>query len=148
MSTSQEETQNTFHAQPDCNPNGQHPGSTLGGPQQDHAKAITVLMSCQTIGIEAPPPIPLEVEDDGDEVERLIEKDQSEDWIDDKREGEGKKDELAKDDSTEGEFKWWLSKDPVIEGATTQPLPAPFPQRLQKINKRHKANNFLNSLSK
>ena len=51
----QEGAWNTFPAQPDPNPRGQHPGSTSGGPQQEQAKAIIVLKSERAIGKEDPP---------------------------------------------------------------------------------------------
>ena len=58
------------------------------------------------LGSDLPPPISLEEEvNEGDEVESLVEKDQFEERVVDKREGEVEKDEPEKDDFTEGEFK-------------------------------------------
>ena len=88
---SQEGAQNTFPAQPDPNSRGQHPGSTSGGPQQEQAKAITVLRSGHAIGKEESPLIPYEV-DDGDEVESIPEQDQLEVKVDDGEEEKGETD--------------------------------------------------------
>ena len=85
------------------------------------------------LGKDSPPPTSLEMEDDeGDELESLVDKDQPEEMVVDERKGNGEKDEPEKDDSTKGEFTRWPSKEPMIEEATKQPLPAPYPQRLKK----------------
>ena len=65
-------------------------------------------------------------------MESLTEQDQLEVKVDDGQEEKGEKDEPIVDDSTSGEFTRWPGKEPVIEEVTTKPLPAPFPQRLQK----------------
>ena len=74
---SQEGAWNTFATLPDPNARGQHPGSTSGGPQQEQAKAITVLRSGRAIRKEESPSTPYDV-DDGEEVESLPEQDQLE----------------------------------------------------------------------
>ena len=91
LTASQEETRNTFPAQPNRKLRGQYPGSTSGGPQQEQAKAVTVLRSGQIIGTDVPPLIPLEVKDDGDDVVSLTKKDQSEEKVDDTKDEEGEK---------------------------------------------------------
>ena len=126
MTASQEESRNTFLAQPDRNPRAQHPGSTSGGPQQEQAKAITILRSGHTIGIEEAPPTPFG-ENDGDEVESLTEQDQLEVEVDDGKEEEGTKDEPIIVDSTSGEFTRRPGKKLVIEEVMTKPLLALFP---------------------
>ena len=65
-------------------------------------------------------------------MESLLEQDQLEDKVDDGEEEKGDKDEPIKNDSTDGEFTGRPGKEPMIVETTTQPLHAPFPQRLQK----------------
>ena len=65
-------------------------------------------------------------------MESLPEQDQLEVKVDDGEEEKGETDEPMKNDSTDREFIRRPGKDPMIVETTTQPLPAPFPQRLQK----------------
>ena len=44
VAASQEEIRNTFLAQPEGNPRGQYPGTSLGGPKHEHVKVVTIFL--------------------------------------------------------------------------------------------------------
>ena len=67
-------------------------------------------------------------------MESLIEQDQLEVKVDDGQEEKGKKDEPTIDAFMSGKFTRRPGKEPLKEEVITKPLPAPFPQRLQKGN--------------
>ena len=82
MVASQEEIRNTFPAQPERNPRGQNPESTMGGPKHEHAKAITILRSGKTLEMDFPPLTPIVMGDEEeDEVEDLEKKDKFEEKV-------------------------------------------------------------------
>ena len=128
-----------FPAQPDPNLYGQQPRPSQGGPHQEQAKAITVLRSGRAIGKENPPLIPNEV-DESDEVDSLPKKYQLEDMVDDGAIEKGETDEPIKND---GEFIRRPVKEPMVVETPIQPLPAPFPQRLQKNKQDEQSQQFL-----
>ena len=63
--------------------------------------------------------------------------------MDDGEEEKGKKEEPMKNDSIDGEFTRRPSKELMIVETMTQPLPAPFPQRLQKDKQDVQSQQFL-----